>query len=1092
MTRRVAGVAQLVEYELPKLGVASSNLVARSLFFLVLLGSIASSPALAQEPAPLADDWWVGLPIAGVQILAGAGSLPDESLAPLLHARQGEPLNPRMIRDDLGTLFQVGEFAAVEADATPGMTFDASGEPLEAVQVSYRVYPAPRVRRIRIAGNQAFSDRELFTAAGLTSGQVFYAELRIPQVQSRLTTWLARRGYPDATVDVTVTPTDGELDLTVTVTEGAPNLLEKLVFAGDLDVLFPAGNTKALVRWSRKAGVAEGRPLSPDAIPRAQQEIRARLADMGRPLFGRRRGWIQARVTPAAVVTEGGRQVTFTIEPGARLELDISGIRSLRADRKVRTALAIDDRLRLTRGFLDEAPERLATSLQEQGFLDATAQVTIDAVSPRVDRLVVRVEQGAKHKLKRGQWPNRVGAVFSGNDRIPTGHLQAVLEQSSGDVLRRGYYTPRAMEQGLAAAEAYYGANGYQDATLEETGHEIDYRRGWFWRAVWSPVREIGGFPAVMQVRPVVAVDEGDLTVLATAVIAGAAPDVDLSALEAELAAMQLSACAAEKRPEPGCGAFSPQALEALSRRLIDAHRAAGYLDVEARVSHAEGASPTEIAATLHVDPGAKVLLRSVVTRGLRLVRPEFVRRQVELRLGEPLTSADLVRIRDDLYKLSAFRTVQLDLLGDEAARDLVIGVTERAPWAFEAGAGLSTDQGTRLFGRVTRRNLWYTAQRVELYAQVGLDWLSESALDWRPDWRNPDYRAALTYTAPRFPLHDENLIVDVLLRERLAERTWRMARTGGGPALSHHFDFGLDLRLGARFEARQLQEVDLGALLDGEPWEEILTLIDTAIPTAWRYQDSAQLLAVLDRRDNPLAPSRGFVVQATGEYAPGLVDALTELPTVQFVKVGGRASAYIPLLGFRVRLSAEAGRAIGFGGTVIPLEDRYRLGGTNSLRGFARDTVGPRSLAPRVDVDFPEQIQPILDYTVRDDASRWVPTGGDTSALGVVELEMPWVALGATGWEGWSTVVFGDFGNAWLLSPYTTVDTNDPKVEGVPLVRSAVGTGMRVATPVGPLQLDLASNLDALLSTGARQDLLVNEWEEPAFRAHLTLGALW
>ncbi len=221
--------------------------------------------------------------------------------------------------------------------------------------------------------------------------------------------------------------------------------------------------------------------------------------------------------------------------------------------------------------------------------------------------------------------------------------------------------------------------------------------------------------------------------------------------------------------------------------------------------------------------------------------------------------------------------------------------------------------------------------------------------------------------------------------------------------------------------------------------------------------------------------------------------DPTTSFLAKRFAKVGGRTSAYVPLLGFRLRLSAEVGRAIGFGGSVVPLEDRYRLGGTNSLRGFARDTVGPRSLAPRVDVDFPDQIQPILDYTVRDDASRWVPTGGDTSALGIVELEMPWVALGATGWEGWSTVVFGDFGNAWLLSPYTTVDTNDPAMRGiVPLVRSAVGTGMRIATPVGPLQLDLASNLDALLASGARHDLLVNEWEEPPFRAHLTLGALW
>jgi hypothetical protein len=50
----------------------------------------------------------------------------------------------------------------------------------------------------------------------------------------------------------------------------------------------------------------------------------------------------------------------------------------------------------------------------------------------------------------------------------------------------------------------------------------------------------------------------------------------------------------------------------------------------------------------------------------------------------------------------------------------------------------------------------------------------------------------------------------------------------------------------------------------------------------------------------------------------------------------------------------------------------------------------------------------------------------------------------------------------------------------------------MRVETPVGPLQLDLALNPQAAFATGTRRNLLVNEWREPSVRAHLTLGALW
>ncbi len=1089
----------MVEYELPKLGVAGSNPVARSivsprptgrwrtLWCAALL--LVGGPAVAQD-APAATPWWLGLPVAGVQVVAGAGSLPDESLAPLLRTRQGDVLDPQTLRADLATLFQVGQFAAVEADVEPWVTPGPDGGFDEAVQVSLRVYPAPQVARMRVEGARRFPKRDLAAAAGVARGQVFYPDVEIPRVRSRVLSWLAGRGYPYGTVEVLVEPAGDALDVTVRVTEGEPNRVAAVYFAGDLDVVFPDGDTRPLTRWARQAGVAVGQPLAPAAVADAQQAIRTALASMAKPVWGERRGWIRARVTPSVVSLPEGKQVTFTVEPGAQLDLDIAGVRSVRRDRAVRQALGIDDRLRLTRGFLEDAPARLAAALAERGFLEATAEVRLVQEGPRRERLEVVVAQGPRHVLARGAWPNRVGAEISGNDAMSTADLQAVLEQASPEVLRRGVYTPEAMADGLTAAQDYYQAHGYQSAALSEGPVDIGWRRQGLWRALWAPVRAVTGAPPKRVVRPSLSVQEGPLTTLVAAEVVGAAPEVPLEALTAALQALTVGACTEARAA--GCGAFSPQAIEQVARQVVDAHRAAGFLDADARVTHTPVPGTDDMRSTVAITPGSQILLRSVVTRGLRQVRPAFVRREVALRLGEPVTTPLLQRLRDDLDGLSAFRSVQLELLGDEAARDLVISARERAPWAFEAGAGLSTDQGTRLFSRVTRRNLWSVAHRVELYGQVGLDWLSESVLDWRPDLRNPDYRAALTYTAPRFPLRDEDLLVDVLLRERLAERTWRMARSGGGVALKHHLDFGLDLRLGVRLETRQLQEVDLGALLPGEPWAQ-MQAVDPSVPTQWRWQESAQGLVVLDRRDNPISPARGFVLQASGEYAPGLLDRWTVQPTVSFAKGGARVTGYLPLLGFTLRLTAEGGRAVGLDGGVVPLEDRYRLGGTNSLRGFARDTVGPRNLAPRVDVDFPSQIQPVLDYAVRGDATRWVPTGGDTMGLGVFELQMPWPALGLTAWDGWAAAVFADIGNAWLVASDTTATSNAADTASLlPVVRKGVGGGLRVATPIGPLQLDVATNLDAALSTGARRVLLVDGWEEPAVRAHLTLGALW
>ena len=61
-----------------------------------------------------------------------------------------------------------------------------------------------------------------------------------------------------------------------------------------------------------------------------------------------------------------------------------------------------------------------------------------------------------------------------------------------------------------------------------------------------------------------------------------------------------------------------------------------------------------------------------------------------------------------------------------------------------------------------------------------------------------------------------------------------------------------------------------------------------------------------------------------------------------------------------------------------------------------------------------------------------------------------------------------------------------------MPFLRVGVGGGVRIDTPVGPLQMDLAVNPQAAFSQGGRRELLKTAWEEPDWRFHLTLGSLF
>ncbi len=1005
------------------------------------------------------------MPLADVQLVGPEGGLPEASLAPLLRSMGSDTVDPQAIRLDIATLFQVGSYRAVEAQIEPWFLLDDNGEPIDAALLTYVVYPAPRIERLRVVGNRAVRDRPILDVSKLTVGQVFYVEQDARLVEERVSRWMYAQGYTDATTRVRAQESDDGLEVEIAVEEGPANLLERLTFVGQLEGV---ATDRQLRRWARRAGVEEGKPFTPEAIAEAKESIRRHLGTLQGGLFRKRRGWTSARVTPAVVSTPSGSMATFTVEPGPQLVVDVQGL-SYRSRHKVLQGLELDHRTRITRGFLEEAPLTLQQQFAELGFYTSTVDVQLQGDSRSAEQtLQVDVHKGPRHNLPVGRFPTWVGIRFDGNDHVTDAELQAVMDQASPGVLRQDVYTEQEMGVGLAAAEQLYRSRGYLDAELTPPPEDLRIRNR---HGLGDLLRVLTGRPVRRRIEPTVGVVEGPVTVQTELEVVGSAVEVpDLrSTIEDRIGAP-----------------YSSQAMEQLSRRVLKAHRDQGYLDADTRViERAEG--PQQRAATVVVEPGDQVLLRSVVTNGTRRTRPAFLLREVDLGLGEPIRSRDLDDLRSNLYDLGIFRTVELDLLGDDAARDLVVTVDERARWAFEVGAGLNTDQGLRTFGRASRRNLWGLAHRLDFVGQIGLDYRSEDIRDWVPDITQPEWRAAISYTAPRFPTRGQDLILDIVLRERRQELTWEMDRTGAGAALETKTG-RTRLRGGARVERRQLREIDPGALLPGEVWADLVDIQDPVLPSRWRVQEQVTSLLVVDLRDDPVRPTSGLLLSLNGEWSPG-IQWSPDLPRTSFVKADARATAFVPLWGLILKLSGAAGLGYSLSEAPIPLEDRYRLGGTGSLRGYRRDAVGPRNLAPDVQVAWPDALDPVIAYVGRNAPDRWVTTGGDVMSVNTAELLMPLSSLGATSWDGYALALFADVGQVWLLG--ADADSEGRTVADlVPSWRYGVGGGVRIATPVGPLQLDVGVNPQVIQSQAAQRQLLSVLWEEPPVRAHLTLGA--
>ena len=109
---------------------------------------------------------------------------------------------------------------------------------------------------------------------------------------------------------------------------------------------------------------------------------------------------------------------------------------------------------------------------------------------------------------------------------------------------------------------------------------------------------------------------------------------------------------------------------------------------------------------------------------------------------------------------------------------------------------------------------------------------------------------------------------------------------------------------------------------------------------------NSVALGGVRDFRDSPFVPTRGDIQAITAQWAGGALKGSSSFRKVDFA-----SSWYLPVRGTwvlatRVRAGiivprrGEADLRADSLGTVLPLNDRFRSGGVNSVRGYQENTI--------------------------------------------------------------------------------------------------------------------------------------------------------
>jgi len=992
-------------------------------------------PALSLAPAPTV----VALVI---QTSHRVDALQRMVLRAQIGLREGDRLSRDAVRDAVDRLYATGAFSgvAVETAPRPGGVALIFVLPPQKRITSFTFQGASGVGRdvLTQAALAALDDRSRPGAAAHLPTPFFPSQLE--RLRQALEAEYQTRGYPNAQVSARAEDqNESEVAVVFSIDEGAPMRLAGISASGD-PRLSPSALRAAL-------GLKLGEILDSSEVSAAVKRLR---------ITYQRSHHYRARVgQPVAVPTGlglGDAQLLLPVEAGPQIALRVHG----NAHFGVRTLMGVvaftpDE-------TLDESEEeRLAARLRAfyvlQGFFDVSVRPE-EVWSPDRKKLAVFFD------IDEGQ-PLRVTRIqFLGNAHFDNDFLVDRVHESLSEAVPANDAQVATLQDGEAAlpasdrplrAPAYHAApdtvfaeGPYKDAIARI----VDLYRadGYLQAAVDLPRLEIDTRTHTAQVF--VPVSEGPHTRVQSVRVSGV---VDPQPLQA------LSSLAP--------GASFNTAEEENTRLAMARHlQKQGYLF--ARVTDAELFTPdhTGVQVVYQVTTGPLVHVRSIIVRGNENTRESVIRAGLALRPGDLFDAAQVEQSEKNLSALGIFTRVEvhpLDPDHEDAQKDLVVEVDERPRTDIVASVGGSLIDGPRAYLEANRGNLLGLGLEALFQAKVNYFNLSypvlvskqlqaESGIDGFGG------HVDLGLRDPRIFLFQPAQVsaqVD-LVAERIARPSYQFSREAA--------NLGFDWQITHWLRASLLNTVERDVVSHQQNLADVINVLSQTDLQNLRFAEGTTVLGsvtptlTVDLRDSTANPHRGFLLSVTAELDHSLGStSVADTAGGNFVsdiKPQLTASVYLPL-GRRttLALSARMGRVFKLDPNSVTIAPkRFFLGGTSTLRGYPEDGLVPEDTR----ADLEGQVTACNRQVVKQGCSQAadilqqghiLPSqGGEAFVLYKAELRFPI----SGNFEGG---LFIDAGNLWL----------DPSLLSFSpaKLRFTPGVGLRYATPVGPLALDVGVN---------------------------------
>jgi outer membrane protein assembly factor BamA len=1069
-----------------------ASIVAR--FVALAATALGSADALGDEPAPKGQTTAIEAVKSGFDVLEGGETLvlPGNDLPEDLVGKPIRKIDVKVV----GTLWPrppvlktalkdqklsgdlvraaVAEVLASGGFANAAMEVEASGD---GVALTLAVVPRRLVAGVKIEGGDLDKTATL-RAAGLAD-EVELTEEGLDEIRLKVLGFYASRGYPDARVSVRTVEVDKPLHALVAmdIEAGKPRTIAQRIFVIEPDQDREVGDLK------KTYSVASGDRLDENDLDEADRKLVERL---------RAEGFYRAEVSHAAKYTGTVAYLYVNVNAGPKLEPLFEGNRSFDADQ-------LGEALDLKKAGLGDAADavsRIRKFYVDYGFYDVEVTGLIEPVPHAArERLVIVVRENHRVHVDKRVFlclpkeidPNDVGSEIDSvlAEELPTddaltapspplvdgalgptefaGKSASPLEVTPASTLAQEGYG-----KALKHLRELYMSKGYLNAVI---GPVQVVRARCSSRSPAGECRELPfaqkpvaqcrldptGLPLPEPPLPeeMTCIPSADKHVhcsphVTLRIPMNLGPQTTLwdiafegnrTATDAELAKLADLALGSP---------LSSEALEAARTRVLERYQDRGYAYAEVKTTIEPSADKTRARVRFSIQERDPVVISDIVVKGATRTSESLIVERVTMKKGSLYSKKGIRLSEERIATLGPFASVSVALEDPEVPdkqKRLVVTVAEHPSQYLDPRVGFSTGDGIRFAFEYGHRNIGGLAIALTLRVQLSylfdfmiLDDAVAKNLGPLPASERLERRNSARLSFPEIGLGPLVSLAVEGIDVRDNQRDFGLTREAIGPTVNVRPFRELVTTLGASIELNDVQIFNAATVNDA-------ILKNPSLARLLRFPDGrtfavAQRLAVSwDRRDTPFAATTGTLVTADVEHVnayPASDDPKTAPIVSHFLRMRARVAGYLRFTkkGLALALSVGAGYNVQLKKDSKTYPDRLLYqGGFDTLRAFLTDSLVPEDVA--------QQILNPPSGTAKLTIDQVAIRGGDVSINPRAELRIPLTDTFQLG-------VFLDTGNLWV----------DPANFNPLHLRYALGSGIRVNTPIGPLAFDYGVNL--------------------------------